>query len=68
MFYMDSEKCYKLNFFTILYKNYIHTSKETHYFSATETNRLVLFRERIPIYCENRAKHTNTLCGQNSEF
>jgi hypothetical protein len=28
----------------------------------------MLFREAIPIYCENHTKHINTLCGQNAEF
>jgi hypothetical protein len=26
----------------------------THHFSATETNRLILFAERVAVYCENR--------------
>jgi hypothetical protein len=54
--------------FTFLYKNSVHTSQETHYFSATETSRLILLRQRIVVYCENHTKHTNTFCGQNSEF
>jgi hypothetical protein len=24
--------------------------------------------ETITLYCENHLKHTNTLCGQNTEF
>jgi hypothetical protein len=39
-----------------------------HYVSATEPNRLMLFRETVAVYCENRTGHTNTLCGQNAEF
>jgi hypothetical protein len=35
--------------------------------SATETNRLMLFRETVAVYCENHTEHTNTLCGQNAE-
>jgi hypothetical protein len=31
----------------------------------TATSRLMLFREIIAVYCENRTKHTNTPCGQN---
>jgi hypothetical protein len=45
--------------------NSVRTSRETHCISATKPNRLMLFRETI-VYCENRMKHTNTLCGQNA--
>jgi hypothetical protein len=51
-----------------LYKNSVRTSQETRYVSATETNRLILFRETVAVYCENHTEHTNTLCGQNAEF
>jgi hypothetical protein len=46
---------------------YVHTSQETHYASATETNRLMQFGEVIAVYCENHMEHINTLCGQNAE-
>jgi hypothetical protein len=26
------------------------------------------FNETIAVYCESRAKHTSTVCGQNAEF
>jgi hypothetical protein len=52
----------------IIYKNSVRTSQETHYFSATETNRLMLFGETVAVYCENHTEHINTLCGQNAEF
>jgi hypothetical protein len=32
-----------------IYKNSVRTSQETHYISATKTNRLVLFREIIAV-------------------
>jgi hypothetical protein len=35
----------------------LRTSQETHYVSATEPNRLMLFRETVAVYC-----------GQNVEF
>jgi hypothetical protein len=43
----------------------VFTSQETHYVSATKTNRLMLFAEIIAVYCENHTGHTNTrtLCG-----
>jgi hypothetical protein len=51
-----------------IYTNPVRTSQETHYISATEPNRLVLFRETVAVYCENHTEHTNTLCGQNAEL
>jgi hypothetical protein len=46
----------------------VRPSQETHYISATKPNRLLLFRETVAVYCENRTEHTDTLCGQNAEF
>jgi broad-specificity NMP kinase len=51
-----------------IYENSVRTSQETHYVSTTETNRLMLFRETVAVYCENHMEHTNTLCGQNAKF
>jgi hypothetical protein len=28
----------------------------------------MLFGETVAVCCENRAEHTDTLCGQNIEF
>jgi hypothetical protein len=53
---------------SVLYTNPVPTSQGTHYVSATKPNRLMLFRERVAVYCENHTEHTNTLCGQNAEF
>jgi hypothetical protein len=39
----------------------VRTSQETHYFSATEPNRLMLFGETVAVYCENHTEHTYTL-------
>jgi hypothetical protein len=50
------------------YTNPVRTSQETHCISATEPNRLMLFRETVAVYCENHMEHTNTLCGQNAEI
>jgi hypothetical protein len=55
-------------FIYIIYKNSVRISQETHYVTATKPNRLMLFRETVAVYCENRTEHTNTLCGQNAEF
>jgi hypothetical protein len=46
----------------------VRTSQETHYVSATKPSRLMLFREPVTVYCENRTEHTDTLCGQNAGF
>jgi hypothetical protein len=43
-------------------------SQETRYVSATEPNRLMLFREeKIAVYCENLTEHTNALYTCNAE-
>jgi hypothetical protein len=39
----------------------VRTSQETHYVSATETNRLMLFGETVAVYCENHTEHTDTV-------
>jgi hypothetical protein len=51
-----------------MYKNPVRTSHETDYVSTTNPNRLMLFREKIAIYCENHTEHTNTLGGQKAEI
>jgi hypothetical protein len=51
-----------------MYKHSVRTSQETDYVSATKINLLMLFRERVPAYCENDVKHRDTLWGQNAEF
>jgi hypothetical protein len=52
--------------------NFIYKSSPyftgTHYFSATDPNRLMLFGETVALYCENHTEHTDTLCGQDAEF
>jgi hypothetical protein len=49
-------------------QQYVHTSQETHYVSATEPNQLMLFGETVAVYCENHTEHINTLCEQNAEY
>jgi hypothetical protein len=51
-----------------MYSNSVRTSQETRYVSATKTNRLMLFKETVTVYCENNTEHTNTLCGQKIKF
>jgi hypothetical protein len=46
----------------------VRTSQETHYVSATESNRLMLFGETVAVCCENHTEHTGTLCGHNETF
>jgi hypothetical protein len=46
----------------------VRTSQETHYVSATKSNRLMMFREIIVVYCENHTEHVNTLCRHNAEI
>jgi hypothetical protein len=52
---------WRLNFFYIIHNNSVRTSQETHYVSAAEPNRLMLFVETVAVYCENHTEHTNTL-------
>jgi hypothetical protein len=52
-------KLLKPEFRISLFKNSIPTAR-THYLSATETNRLMLFKKIIAVYCENHTEHTNT--------
>jgi hypothetical protein len=44
-----------------MYKDSDCISLETHYISATETNRLMLCREKVAVYCEIYKGHTNAL-------
>jgi hypothetical protein len=39
----------------------VRTSQETHYVSATEPNRLMLFKETVAVYFENHTEHTDTV-------
>jgi hypothetical protein len=39
----------------------VRTSQKSHYVSATEPNRLMLFRETVAVYCENHTEHTDTV-------
>jgi hypothetical protein len=50
------------NEWCMIYVNSVRTSQETHYVSATEPNRLMLFRETVAVYCENHTEHTDTDC------
>jgi hypothetical protein len=52
----------------MVFKTSVPTSQETHYVSATKSNRLMLFRETVAVYCENHTEHTDTLCGQNAVY
>jgi hypothetical protein len=47
-----------------VYKNSVRTSQETHYVFATNTKRLMLFRQIIVVYCENRKKHKYAVCAE----
>jgi hypothetical protein len=38
----------------------VRTSQETHYISATKSNRLMLFRETVAVYCGNHTEHRSS--------
>jgi hypothetical protein len=49
-------------------KDSVHTSQETHYVSATQPNRVMLFREIIAVNFENHTEHLNKLCEKSAFF
>jgi hypothetical protein len=50
----------------MIYKHSVRISQEMHCVSATTTNRLMLFRELIALYCENDMKYILWAeCGVN---
>jgi hypothetical protein len=44
------------------------TSQGTHSVSMATTNRLMLFRETVSVYCDNHTEHTDKLCGQKAVY
>jgi hypothetical protein len=44
------------------------TSQEAYYVSAPKLNPLMLFRETVAVYCDNRTEPTDTPCGQNAVY
>jgi hypothetical protein len=45
----------------MIYINSVRTSQETHYVSATEPNRLMLFGETVAGYYKNNKEHIDTV-------
>jgi hypothetical protein len=45
---------------TYYISNSVRTSHETHYITATEPNRLMLFKEIFAVLCENHTEHRST--------
>jgi hypothetical protein len=43
--------------YAAIYKPLIRSPERTDYVSATETSRLMLFRESVAVYCENHTEH-----------
>jgi hypothetical protein len=42
-------------------ENSVLTSQETRHISARKPNRLMLFKEKVSVYCENHTEHTDTV-------
>jgi UDP-glucose 6-dehydrogenase len=51
----------ELLLYNVVYKNQVCTSQETHYVSATESNRLMLFGKTVTVYGENHTEYTDTV-------
>jgi hypothetical protein len=47
---------------TTTFKNSVRTSKRTPHFTNTNVNWLMLFKEVIAVYSENRKKPIDTKC------
>jgi hypothetical protein len=39
----------------------VRALQETHFVSATKSNRLMLFRETVAVYCENHTEHIQSV-------
>jgi hypothetical protein len=65
---LHADVCADFNFFRDVYTSPVRTSQATYHVSATKVSLLVLFRETVAVYFENRMKHTNTLRGHNPTF
>jgi hypothetical protein len=52
----------------VAFENSVLTLKKTQPITIRAINQLMLFREVIAVYFENRMKPTNTLCGENAEL
>jgi hypothetical protein len=51
-----------------MFGNSARTAKKKQHFTITKISWLLLFKEIIAVYSENRRKPIRTLCGQNSEL
>jgi hypothetical protein len=52
----------------IVYKDPVRFSHETYYVSAKKTNRLILFRETVAVYCENHTEYINNTVGKVQSY
>jgi hypothetical protein len=52
----------------MMYTISVRASQETHYVSATKPNRLMLFRERVGVYCENHVDTQMHSVGRMQSF
>jgi hypothetical protein len=50
----------------LMFKNSVSSAKKTMF--TSQISWLMLFKEVIAVYSENRTKAINTLCGQSAEF
>jgi hypothetical protein len=55
-------------FSKLAYSNLVRTSQETHYVSATEANRLILYGETVAVSCRNHTEHTDTVLTSQEAY
>lgn len=57
----------KIKLFCIIFNNLNPTSRKIKRFSISKTNRVILCRDRIYVYSENRVEHKNVEDWKNVE-
>jgi hypothetical protein len=57
---------FRLKVISVIFANSVRVSERTQSVYITKTNKLMRLRNIISVYCGNREKYINVLCGQNS--
>jgi len=54
-----------MKFIYSTYKTSVHTSQRAQCTPIRKTNQLMMYKGIITVYCKDRMKYNNKLCGQN---